>query len=312
MATVSASGITLHQFSFSSMGCPCALQVEADATTAQRAVAAVQAEVDRLDRKYSHYRDDSLVAMIGASADAGDGIDVDAETADLIDFAATLHAQSEGRFDITAGALTKTWDLLSGRIPDHAALEAARARCGWQRVVWKRPHLRLPVPGMRLDLGGVVKEYAADRAARLCREVGAEHGVVDLGGDLAVVGPHVDGSPWIAGITSPRTPGSAIARIELGSGGLATSGDYERVMIVDGRRYSHIIDPVSGWPVESFASVSVVAASCLVAGAASTLAMLMGVAHGEEWLDVLGLPYLCVAADGRVAGTLAPAGAGAA
>ena len=102
---------------------------------------------------------------------------------------------------------------------------------------------------MRLDLGGVVKEYAADRAAQLCREAGIAHGMVDLGGDLAVIGAHADGQPWLAGIKAPRAIEGAIAQIELFSGGLATSGDYERVMIVDGRRYSHIIDPVSGYPV---------------------------------------------------------------
>jgi thiamine biosynthesis lipoprotein len=295
----------LHHYRFNAMGCPCALQVESDATTAERAAAAVKAEVDRLDRKYSHYRDDSLVALIGAGADAGESMDVDGETADLLDFSATLYAQSAGKFDITAGALTRLWDLQSGRVPDDAALAEARARCGWQRVTWQRPHLRLGVAGMRLDLGGVVKEYAADRAARLCREVGVDHGVVDLGGDLAVVGIHVDGSVWLAGIKAPRNPDHAIAQIELRSGGLATSGDYERVMIVDGHRYSHIIDPVSGYPVESFASVSVLADSCLVAGAASTLGMLLGVDAGYEWLLGLGLPFLCIDADGEASGTLA-------
>jgi len=287
------------------MGCPCALQVESDAVGAQRAAAAVKAEVDRLDRKYSHYRDDSLVALIGASADAGQSIEVDNETADLLDFSATLHAQSAGRFDITAGALTRLWDLHDNRVPEPATLAAARARSGWQRVVWQRPRLRLGVFGMRLDLGGVVKEYAADRAARLCREIGVDHGVVDLGGDLAVIGAHVDGSAWRAGIKAPRNPDNAIAQIELRGGGLATSGDYERVMIVDGRRYSHIIDPLSGYPVESFASVSVLADSCLVAGAASTLGMLLGLDAGFEWLQNLGLPFLCIDADGNASGTLA-------
>src|SRR5262249_14336336 len=158
--------------------------------------------------------------------------EVDSETADLLDFSATLHQQSGGKFDVTAGALTRLWDLQSGRIPAATALDEARARCGWPRVAWNRPRPRLGVGGIRLDLGGVVKEYAADRAARLCREVGVDHGVVDLGGDLAVVGRHADGSPWLAGIKAPRSPERAIARIELREGGLATSGDYERVMIV--------------------------------------------------------------------------------
>ena len=158
---------------------------------------------------------------------------------------------------------------------------------------------------MRLDLGGVVKEYAADRAAQVCRDVGIVHGIVDLGGDLAVVGPHPDHSPWLAGIKAPRDTGRAFAQIELHGGGLATSGDYERAVIVDGRRYSHIVDPASGYPVESFASISVVADSCLVAGAASTLGMLLGLRAGYDWLQNLGLPFLCIDAEGDASGTLA-------
>jgi len=295
----------IRRIKFSSMGCPCELQVEADAQLAERAAAAVQAEVDRLDRKYSHYRDDSFVAMIGASADAGESIVVDNETADLLDFSAALHAQSGGKFDITAGALTRVWDLQSGRVPESSAIEQARSRCGWARVEWARPNLLLPVPGMRLDLGGVVKEYAADRAAMLCRQIGVENGIVDLGGDLAVIGAHADGSAWLAGIKAPRDTRQAIAQIELARGGLATSGDYERVMIVDGRRYSHIVDPLSGYPVASFASVSVVADCCLIAGAASTFGMLLGLDGGYAWLRDLGLPFLCIDAEGNASGTLA-------
>jgi thiamine biosynthesis lipoprotein len=285
------------------MGCPCALHVEArDESVAQATQAAVLAECARLDHKYSHYRDDSLVARIAASA--GGAIEVDAETADLLDFAAALHAQSSGLFDITAGTLTRLWDAQNGRLPDKAEITIALAVTGWQRVRWQRPVLRLGVPGMRLDLGGIVKEYAADRCAKLCRDMGAVAGVVDLGGDLALIGPHRDGTAWIVGIKAPRAPGQAAARIELARGGLATSGDYERALIVDGRRYSHIVDPRSGEPVQSFASVSVVADSCLVAGAAATLAMLVGTNRGSSYLRELGLPHLTIDSDGRVGGDI--------
>jgi FAD:protein FMN transferase len=298
--------LQVHHFRFSAMGCPCELQLEADDVRAvEKAAAAARAEVERLDRKYSHYRNDSLVADIGASADAGVGIDLDEETCDLLDFSTTLHQQSQGRFDISAGGLTRLWDAQKGIVPGPAQVQAMRERCGWQHVTWQRPHLRLGVAGMRLDLGGVVKEYAADRAAQTCREAGVVHGVVDLGGDLAVVGAHVDGQPWLAGIKTPSQTDQVFARIPLASGGLATSGDYERVMIVDGRRYSHIIDARSGYPVESFASVSVVAPTCLVAGAASTLGMLLGTQAGYAWLKELGLPFLCIDARGAATGTLA-------
>ncbi|HEX6832402.1 MAG TPA: FAD:protein FMN transferase [Rudaea sp.] len=290
------------RFEFSTMGCPCALHLETDARTAQRAFDAARAECERLDRKYSHYRDDSLIATIAARG-GGAPIEVDTETADLFDFANELHRQSGGLFDITAGALTRLWDLRSGDLPARSAIESAVALVGWERVEWQRPHVRMPSAAMRLDLGGIVKEYAADRCAQICREAGVAHGLVDLSGDLAVIGPHRDGSAWRVGIKAPRAPGQAAAQIAIDSGGLATSGDYERVLIVDGRRYSHIVDPRSGWPVEGLASVSVVAQSCLVAGAASTLAMLMG-ADGVRWLGELGLPHLCIDTDGRIFGTL--------
>jgi thiamine biosynthesis lipoprotein len=296
--------VGVYKFDFSSMGCPCALHLEAhDESAARTALAAVTAECARLDRKYSHYRDDSLVARIAANA--GSGIEVDGETADLLDLAAALHAQSGGRFDITAGRLTRLWDAQNGHLPDKAEVAAALAVTGWQRVQWRRPFLRLGMPGMRLDLGGIVKEYAADRCAKRCRDMGADSGVVDLGGDLALIGPHRDGSPWIVGIKSPRVPGQAAARIELPRGGLATSGDYERALIVDGRRYSHIVDPRSGEPVQGFASVSVVADSCLVAGAAATLAMLMATERGGAYLRDLGLPHLTIDDDGRIGGDIA-------
>jgi len=294
-----------HRFRFNAMGCPCEIVLEsAEAAHARDAAAAAQCEVERLDRKYSHYRDDSLVAAFGAAADSGSTLEVDAETGDLLDFSAALHAQSAGRFDITAGVLTRLWDPQAGRVPAVAQVATALARTGWQRVHWHRPQLHFSTPGMRLDLGGVVKEYAADRAAQLCREHGMQHGVIDLGGDLAVVGAHADGSAWIAGIKLPSDPSRALASIEIASGGLATSGDYERSMLIDGRRYSHIIDPRNGEPVQSFASVSVLAGSCLVAGAASTLGMLFGVGEGYTWLQQLGLPFLCIDAAGGVRGTL--------
>lgn len=287
------------RFEFSTMGCPCALHVEdVSDEVAQRALAAVLAEVDRLDRKYSHYRDDSLLATLQRSTQA---IDVDDETANLFDFAAELNRQSDGLFDITAGKLTRLWD---DRKPSQTEIDAALRVTGWRRIEWNRPVLRVTTRNMHLDFGGLVKEYAADRCAELCREAGVHSGVVDLGGDLALIGPHANGEPWIVGIKAPRAEGNAAASIALPCGGLATSGDYERALIIDGKRYSHIVDPRSGWPIEGFASVSVVADSCLVAGSASTLAMLLGVERGGAWLHQLGLPHLCIDGEGRVSGDI--------
>ena len=160
---------------------------------------------------------------------------------------------------------------------------------------------------MELDFGGFVKEYAADRVAELCRAQGIKSGLVDLGGDLAVIGPHPDGSPWLVGIRNPRNPEQAIARIALESGGLATSGDYERFMIVDGERYSHLLDPRSG---ESFRTgpscVSVTADHCLIAGITSTIGMLHQEDDCETFLDGIGLSHLGVHQNGELFGSIRP------
>jgi thiamine biosynthesis lipoprotein len=160
---------------------------------------------------------------------------------------------------------------------------------------------------MELDFGGFVKEYAADRVADLCRRAGARHGLVDLGGDLAVIGPHPDGSPWVIGIRDPRAPTTAMASVRLSSGAIATSGDYERCMVVDGVRYAHVLDPRTGTPVTGLRSASVVADRCLVAGTATTIALLKGAAAGVRWLDDLGLPNLRMDDSGHLSGTLAAA-----
>jgi thiamine biosynthesis lipoprotein len=290
------------------MGSPCELHLYGESR--RRCDALIEraiAEVARLERKYSRYRDDSVTSAINRSAGDASGVLVDDETASLLDYAATAHATSGGLFDPTSGVLRRAWNYKSGRIPTRAELDAVLPLVGWERLVWRRPKLVLPRLGMELDFGGFVKEYAADRVVELCRAGGARHGMVDLGGDLAVIGPHPDGQPWIVGIRDPRAPRGAMASVRLPGCAIATSGDYERCMIVDGLRYTHVLDPRSGWPVTGMRSVSVVADRCLVAGTATTVAMLLGASEGARWLDELGLPNLRMDDAGAISGTLASA-----
>lgn len=116
---------------------------------------------------------------------------------------------------------------------------------------------------------GIVKEYAVDRAATLCRQAGARHGVINLGGDVKLIGARPDGSPWRVGIAHPRRTGAMLETLALRDGAVATRGDYERCMVVDGVRYSHVLNPRTGWPVRRPAAVSVVADYCVVAGSAA-------------------------------------------
>lgn len=267
------------------------------------AAAAAEAEVRRIEAKYSRYRDDSVVAMINAAAGSGRAVEVDAETAALLDYAAAAHAQSDGAFDITSGVLRRAWDFKAGRVPEQAQIDALLPLVGWSRVRWSRPRIELTRPGMELDFGGFGKEYAADRAAAVLQAHGLRHGLVDLAGDLHALGPHPDGSAWQIGVRHPRGSG-AIATIAVDRGGLASSGDYERYVECDGRRYGHVLDPRSGWPVDGLAAVSVRAGQCLVAGTAATVAMLHGAERGPRWLADLGLPHLYVDTGLRIGGSL--------
>lgn len=298
------AGLRSFRHLFRAMGSPCEVQLYApDAAAARTAAGIVMADVARLEQRYSRYRPDSLLSEINRVAEAGGAIDVDDETAALLDYAATCHRESEGRFDITSGLLRRAWQFASGRVPERTEVEALLARVGWHRLSWRAPRLAF-TPGMELDLGGIVKEYAADRAATLCREAGVPHAIVNLGGDIRIVGPRPDGSPWRIGIRHPRDPDAALATLELARGAVATSGDYERCMVVDGVRYGHVLDARTGWPVRHLASVTVVAELCTVAGSASTIAM-QRQEDGPDWLSRLGLPHLWVDTRGRTGGSLA-------
>ncbi len=181
-------------------------------------------------------------------------------------------------------------------MPAPALLDSLCALIGWDRVERAPGRIRLPQAGMEIDFGGFGKEYAADRAAAL---LGRQNGYVNLGGDLRVMGPQPDGNAWQIGIQHPRIEGEVAATIAIATGALATSGDYERFFELDGRRYCHLLDPRSGYPVGHFQSVSILAPLAIAAGSYATVAMLKQ-ADGIEFLDASGLAYLAIAADGSV------------
>ena len=147
---------------------------------------------------------------------------------------------------------------------------------------------------MELDFGGVVKEYVADALTLMARSMAIEHGLVNLGGDISIIGPQVTGEPWSIGIVHPTVPDTAIAAIALSSGAITTSGGYERYFVINNKRYSHLINPKTGWPVESLLSVSVVADKAIVAGSISSIALLNGEREGLAWLASCDSAYLAV------------------
>jgi thiamine biosynthesis lipoprotein len=295
------------RFSFKAMGSPCELQVFASSGDARRVADAAIAEMERLEARYSRYRSESFLSEINRAGQAGGRIAVDDETAALLDYAQACYAESDGLFDITSGVLRRAWGRFDGNVlPDGATIAPLLAVVGWHKLSWSRPHLAFGVRGMEIDFGGVVKEFAADRLATLCREHGIESGVVNLGGDIRIIGPRADGLPWQVGIQHPRDRGVVAQTVAMHGGALASSGDYERCIEVAGVRYGHILNPKTGWPVRRMAAVSVVADFCVVAGSAATIAMLKE-DDGPAWLVQLGLAHLWIDVDGARGGPLAAA-----
>jgi thiamine biosynthesis lipoprotein len=154
----------------------------------------------------------------------------------LIDFADHMHTQSEGLFDITSGVYRQIWDFQKAQCPTPEQFEAIRPLVGWAQVQREGTQLFLPRQGMQIDFGGLGKEYAADRAALVLRNLGVQHALVNLGGDIASVGSKPDGQAWKAGVRHPRNAQHIMASLKLFGQALATSGDYERYFELAGQR----------------------------------------------------------------------------
>ncbi|HUX74113.1 MAG TPA: FAD:protein FMN transferase [Steroidobacteraceae bacterium] len=288
---IEARGADLVAVCFGAMASPCELLLPASERGAALALGAVVAgEARRIEAKFSRYREDSVVAAIHRSRGSEAGVEVDAETASLLDFARECFELSDGLFDITSGVLRRAWKFDgSERIPEPAAVERLLPLVGFEKLRWESPRLALPA-GMELDFGGIGKEYAVDRAYHLLAAQRAEPFLVNFGGDLRTNRPPPRG-PWQVGIERPGSEGQAAMVLELERGALATSGDARRFLQKDGIRYGHILNPRSGWPVrDAPRSVTVAASSCTEAGLLATLALLHG-AEAEVFLKQQGVGH---------------------
>lgn len=301
--------ILSYDYSFPAMGTDCLLSLFArDEHQADQAADLVMAEVWRIECKYSRYIEGNAMSDINRAASFGKQIAIDEETAKLFDFALHAFQLSAGLFDISSGALRRVWDFSTAALPSPSALEKILPLIGLQKIIRGDGSLQFSIPGMELDFGGIGKEYAVDRGADICRETGIQSGLLDFGGDIRILGPRPDEQPWTIGIRNPRATEQSLGNIQLASGAVATSGDYERYIEVDGRRYCHILNPKTGWPVQGLASVTVMAEQCLLAGTLSTIAMLKGSA-GKEWLKNLGVQHCWVDEQLHPGGNLAPGAA---
>jgi len=274
------------------MASPCECLIASNNEKLARGLAELAlAEAKRIEIKFSRYRSDNIVYKINHVSQSG--IDIDNETADLLDFAAQCYELSDGLFDISSGVLREVWQFDGGnQIPSKEEIKIVLQRVGWNKIQWQRPHLAMR-DGMEIDLGGIGKEYAVDQVAKLIKNHSPETNVlVNFGGDLVATGPRLNGKAWTVGVDDPsRTGEKTIGGVELTKGAFATSGDARRFLLKDNIRYSHILNPKTGWPVEQAPrSVSVMATTCIEAGMLATFALLQG-KNARAFLEEQEIPF---------------------
>lgn len=272
------------------MGTPLAITVHgATEAEAHAAVEAAWAEVARLERVLSDYRDDSELSRLNAAAGRGP----QPVSEDLFAFAklgCRLARETEGALDIGAGALFALWREAARRgvWPAPARVETLRNRGGAAKLRLLDGAIELP-EGMSLDPGALGKGFALDRAAAVLRARGLRHALLDFGGQLLALGARPDGSPWRVGLRRGRDGAPGSETLSLAGGSLATTADYERGTGLGGRRISHVVDPRTGRPVEGMLSVTVHAADAATADGLSTALFVMGPERGPAWAKRHGL-----------------------
>jgi len=275
------------------MASPCELLIETqDRLLANHLTSLAYKESQRIEQKFSRYLPNNLMANIHHSM--GKAVAIDDETFRLLEFANICFELSDGMFDITSGVLRKAWKFDgSDNVPTPNAVKVLMPHIGWQKVKYTQSSITL-AKGMELDFGGIGKEYAVDCVAKLCAESAPTTSiVVNFGGDIQVTRPRHNKQPWHIGIENPEDDNSTTKVLKIISGGLATSGDARRYLLNGGKRYSHILNPETGYPIENAArSVTIAAPHCIQAGLLATLALLKGV-KAEAFLDDQAVKFWC-------------------
>ncbi|MEI6085212.1 MAG: FAD:protein FMN transferase [Verrucomicrobiota bacterium] len=286
-----------HKITFFAMGTSCSVTFAAPTAAAERDFTyTVLRWVAAFEVKYSRFLPDSLIGRINAAA-GSEWIAIDAETDRMFTLCDQLTFMTQGAFDPTALPLIQLWNWKAqpAIIPDDTAIAAARELVGWNKVQRQPDRVFLPEPGMALDLGGFGKEYAVDCVAQLATSFGIRSALIDFGQDVRALGHPPGKHAWHVGLEDPNHPGACWNSVAATDIAVATSGDYRRCFVKDGRRYGHILDPRTGQPVDNGClSVTVIAPSCTMAGVLSTSAFIIGPRDGIRLIETCTGAEACI------------------
>ncbi|MBI5213924.1 MAG: FAD:protein FMN transferase [Nitrospirae bacterium] len=292
-------------------------------------------ELDRLAKLLNFYSDDSEISAINRYA--GDKpVKASSETLEIIDKALYVSEKTEGAFDITVGPVVRLWDFQNKVLPDEKLIKEKLKLVGYKNIIVNKEKstVFLKTKGVQIDLGGIIKGYAADKAVGVMKKLGINSGIVAVAGDIKTFGIRPDGGLWKVGIQNPRPnppspypsptrgEGTAIlpppllggvkgegekgfsdeimATVGLSDMAISTSGDYQKFFIKDGKKYHHLLNPKTGYPANECQSVTVITKDAAFTDAFATGICILGTQKGMDTLNRLGLDGVIVAKDGKM------------
>jgi len=256
---------------------------------AMESIDAGVAEIQRIERLLTTYNEDSDTCRINAGAGIAP-VAVSPETFHLSERSIRISQITQGAFDITYGSVDKSlwnFDTTMCRLPDRDTARKMVRLINYKNILLDKESftVHLKEKGMRIGFGGIGKGYAAERAKSIMQSMGVTSGVVNASGDLAAWGHQLDGQPWTIGIVNPNAAGQIFSWLNVTDMALATSGNYEKYIVIDGKKYSHTIDPKTGFPVSGIKSVTIICPSAELADAMATPVMVMGIKAGLNLIN---------------------------
>ena len=256
---------------------------------ANKAIDAGIAEIQRIEKLLTTFSEESETAMINRKAGIGP-VKVSREIFDLIQRSIRISKITQGAFDITYGSVDKrlwNFDTSMNRLPDARTAANMVRLINYRNVLLNNLDLTvmLKQKGMRIGFGGIGKGYAAERAKWIMKRMGIESGIVNASGDMTTWGLQPNGKPWTIGIADPNTSERMFSYMNITDMAVATSGNYEKFILVNGQKYSHTINPKTGLPVRGVKSVTIISSNAEIADAMATPVMIMGIRAGLDMIN---------------------------
>jgi len=278
--------------------------VSSSKDSAEKAIDTAFSEIEKLEKLFNFFSPESELSLINKNAGISE-VKVSQDTLDILDKTLYVSEKTEGAFDATIGAVITLYDFYKKVKPEDSSIKKNLSFVNYRYLMIDRNKSTafLKKRGMHIDLGGISKGYAADKAVETLKRNRIHSGLVSVAGDIKAFGLKPDGRPWKIGIRNPRAKGQEddiMATIELTDTAISTSGDYERSFINDGKRYHHLLNPRTGYPAEGCQSVSIITKECAFTDAFATGIFILGPEKGIKTLEKMGFDGVIVDSQGKV------------